>query len=180
MSIQQKIQDLASQFAASILESIRSTSLEELLAAAPSLTREPRAQVARRGGRGGRLPRRTVADIEKVSANIIQLLENEPKGLRAEEIRQALQLEAKELPKPLAAALESGRVTKSGQKRATTYRLASSKPAKKKPTKATKKTAAKKPAKTKGAKKPVAKKPARKPAKAKAAKTLNGAAVAHQ
>ena len=52
---------------------------------------------------------------------IVELLGKNAGGLRAEQIRDALGVEAKELPRPLADALEAGRVTKSGQKRATTY-----------------------------------------------------------
>lgn len=53
--------------------------------------------------------------------NIVTLLEKNPGGLRAEQIREALNCQAKELPRPLADALAEGRITKSGQKRATTY-----------------------------------------------------------
>jgi hypothetical protein len=52
---------------------------------------------------------------------IATLLASHPEGLRAEQIRAALGVEAKELPRPLADALAAGRVTKTGQKRATTY-----------------------------------------------------------
>ena len=52
---------------------------------------------------------------------IVGLLEKRNEGLRAEQIREALGVEAKELPRPLADALEAGRISKTGQKRATTY-----------------------------------------------------------
>ena len=52
---------------------------------------------------------------------IVALLQKSAAGMRAEQIRESLQVEAKELPRPLADAVESGRITKSGQKRATTY-----------------------------------------------------------
>jgi hypothetical protein len=41
--------------------------------------------------------------------------------MRAEEIRSSLNVEAKELPRPLAEGLSNGSLKKSGQKRATTY-----------------------------------------------------------
>ncbi|NOU34870.1 MAG: DNA-binding protein, partial [Polyangiaceae bacterium] len=44
-----------------------------------------------------------------------------PDGLRAEEIREAIGVSAKELPRPLGDALDGKRITKKGQKRATTY-----------------------------------------------------------
>ena len=52
---------------------------------------------------------------------IHDLLQKSSGGLRAEQIREALGVEAKELPRPLADGLSSGRFTKTGQKRATTY-----------------------------------------------------------
>ena len=53
--------------------------------------------------------------------DIVELLGKNGGGMRAEQIREALGVEAKELPRPLADALSAGRITKSGQKRATTY-----------------------------------------------------------
>jgi hypothetical protein len=53
--------------------------------------------------------------------SIVDVLAKNGGGLRSEQIRSALGVEAKELPRPLAEALSSGRVTKTGQKRATTY-----------------------------------------------------------
>jgi hypothetical protein len=64
-----------------------------------------------------------VDDIEQVVERIVSLLRQSPKGLRAEQIREKLALQAKELPRPLKEALDSGRLGKSGQKRATTYYL---------------------------------------------------------
>ena len=52
---------------------------------------------------------------------IVGALQKAGEGLRAEQIRETLGVEAKELPRPLAEAISSGRITKSGQKRATTY-----------------------------------------------------------
>ena len=53
--------------------------------------------------------------------SIVEVLQKSGSGLRAEQIRETLGVEAKELPRPLAEAITSGRITKSGQKRATTY-----------------------------------------------------------
>ena len=52
---------------------------------------------------------------------IVDAVAKSPSGLRAEQIREHLGVEAKELPRPLADAIAQGRITKSGQKRATTY-----------------------------------------------------------
>jgi hypothetical protein len=77
----------------------------------------------RRGGRAKseRLGRRSADDISALVDRIVDLLAKSPEGLRAEQIRESLDLEAKELPRPLAEALSSRRIGKSGQKRATTY-----------------------------------------------------------
>jgi hypothetical protein len=57
---------------------------------------------------------------------IVEVLTKNGSGLRAEQIREALSVEAKELPRPLADAISAGRITKTGQKRATTYFAAGS------------------------------------------------------
>ena len=53
--------------------------------------------------------------------SIVDALHKNASGLRAEQLRETLGVEAKELPRPLGEAISSGRITKSGQKRATTY-----------------------------------------------------------
>lgn len=130
-SLRNRLNELASTFAASVLAAIRGASLEELLAEsssasggrggarAASRASSPAAAAPKR--RGGRLPRRSAGDIEGVIDRIVGLLKESPEGLRAEQIREQLGLQAKELPRPLKEALDSGRLSKSGQKRATTY-----------------------------------------------------------
>jgi hypothetical protein len=126
--LKKTIEDLASDFAMSIIGALRSASLGELIALAG-----PRARVARVGrpavaeagtrrrGRGGRLGRRSASDIGRMIDDIVSLLQQHPGGLRAEQIRKALGVEAKELPRPLTEGVNSGRLRKEGQKRATTY-----------------------------------------------------------
>ena len=138
-SLRNVITQLASQFATGVLNAIRGASLEEILAetrggaAVLAAARRPgrpagggEAEAAPRAGkprrgRGGRLSRRSAEDIGEVVERIVTLLGQNPKGLRAEQIRQKLGLEAKELPRPIAEALASKKVSKQGQKRATTY-----------------------------------------------------------
>jgi hypothetical protein len=142
-NLRNTIESLASQFASSVLDALRSASIDELadVAGRGSPARRgpgrPRAESndssttaasapARRGGaggrgRGGRLGRRTQNDITRMVESIVDILGKNGGGLRSEQIRSALGVEAKELPRPLAEALSSGRVTKTGQKRATTY-----------------------------------------------------------
>lgn len=134
--LRNKITELASTFASSVLNAIRSASLEEILSETngggspvrrgPGRPRSvPVVEVAtptRRGSRQrGRLERRSADDISQIVERIVALLDSRPEGLRAEQIRDELGLDAKELPRPIAEALSSRRVSKAGQKRATTY-----------------------------------------------------------
>ena len=140
-NLRSTIEALASQFASSVLEALRSASIDELVnvagAGGGGATRRgpgrPRAAAAAeaesapsgaprgRRGRGGRLGRRTAGDISKMIESIVGALQKAGAGLRAEQFRETLGVEAKELPRPLAEAISSGRITKTGQKRATTY-----------------------------------------------------------
>ena len=142
-NLRNTIESLASQFATSVLAALRSASIDELTDVAGRGARDgarrgpgrPRAEssdtasaaASKRGaagsrrGRGGRLGRRTQNDISRMVESIVDVLAKNGGGLRSEQIRSALGVEAKELPRPLAEALSSGRVTKTGQKRATTY-----------------------------------------------------------
>lgn len=134
-SLRSTIESLASEFAASVLNALRSASIDELadVAGRGAPTRRgpgrPRSDSAdssaaaspKRRGRGGRLGRRSAGDISRMIESIVEALQKSGSGLRAEQIRETLGVEAKELPRPLAEAMSSGRITKSGQKRATTY-----------------------------------------------------------
>lgn len=85
-------------------------------AAKPASAPTPSARTAT-----GRLARRSASDIGSLVDSIVSLLGQHPNGLRAEQIRGTLGLDAKELPRPLADGLAAGTITKTGQKRATTY-----------------------------------------------------------
>lgn len=121
------IESLASQFAVSLMEALRTASIDELVELTGSRRRaggEVIAAAAPRAARktkGGRLGRRSPDEIGAMIDSIVALVGKSPEGLRAEQIREALACEAKELPRPLADAVTAGRLTKTGQKRATTY-----------------------------------------------------------
>ena len=131
-TLRSSLSQLAADFAAEVLRAIRSASLEEILQESGAGPGDGRARAAVQGraarsaprGRrtaSGRLGRRSAEDIETLVERIAELLAGHPEGLRAEQIREQLNLEAKELPRPLAEALSGGRISKRGQKRATTY-----------------------------------------------------------
>jgi hypothetical protein len=143
-SLHQALSGLASSFAQDVVDAVRAASIDELAEApgkgqgparvarasaaeqesAPSSPSSPPARSGRgRAGAGARLGRRSPADIASVMERIAAVLRQSPKGLRAEQIRKKLGLQAKELPRPLKEGLAGGRLGKSGAKRATTYVL---------------------------------------------------------
>jgi uncharacterized Zn finger protein len=80
-------------------------------AAAPAP--EGRVRAYARGG--------SVASVAEIVDRIVDLLAENEQGLSAEQIRVALDLEAKALARPIAAAILARRVRKTGRTRATTY-----------------------------------------------------------
>jgi hypothetical protein len=128
-NLRQRLDELASTFTAGVLQAVRSASIEDVLAESGRAPRVARAALAAvgvptaRAGRraSGRLARRSAADIGEVIDRIVSLVKTAPKGMRAEEIRVSLGMQAKEMPRPLKEAVSAGRLGKSGQKRATTY-----------------------------------------------------------
>ena len=131
-NLRSRLSDLASSFTDSVVEAIRSSSLEELLNESGA---RPRAQAAERMPKTaaktplakapksttGRLPRRSADDIAAELAKIVTLVSKHKDGLRAEQIRAELGLQAKELPRVLKEGLASRALRSRGQKRATTY-----------------------------------------------------------
>jgi hypothetical protein len=132
-SLRNRLSELAASFSAGVLDAVRGASLEELLSeSSGGKTRLPLRAVAVASPSGataspsprrrpGRLPRRSSDAIAEAVEKIVGLLGANPGGLRAEQIRQKLGLQAKELPRPLKEGLEGGRLKKVGRKRATTY-----------------------------------------------------------
>ncbi len=131
-SLQDTIARLAQQFASQVLTAIRTASLDDITAVAGGRTRtsvaaaptaQPRAAAGARNVRaasGGRR-RRSKDDIDALGGRIVSLLGSHSTGLRAEQIRTELNVPRKELPRALAAIVDSGAARKEGQKRATTY-----------------------------------------------------------
>jgi hypothetical protein len=69
----------------------------------------------------GRLPRRSAEDIAAALDRVIALVKKNKDGLRAEEIRAALKMQAKEMPRILKEGLSTKKLKSKGQKRATAY-----------------------------------------------------------
>lgn len=130
-SLKQTIESLAQTFAAQVLTAIRSSSLEDILGqgdGTAARTRGPKAPGAAKAEPAkttkprGRLARRSVDQIQAQVASVVALLKKSPDGLRSEEIRGALKLDRREVPRVLAEGLKGKAIRKRGAKRATTYR----------------------------------------------------------
>jgi len=125
-TLNSQIESLAKNFAAQVLRSIRSASLEDTLGHAPAAQASktaPSAPTKRSSPkRRGRLPRRNADQIQSQLASVVALLKKNPKGLRSEAIREALKLDRREIPRILAEGLKGKVLGKPGAKRATTYR----------------------------------------------------------
>ena len=71
-----------------------------------------------------RLARRSPADIAKTLAQVVTLVKSSKVGLRSEEIRKALKLDVREVPRVLREGVARKQLRTKGQKRATTYTVA--------------------------------------------------------
>jgi hypothetical protein len=127
-TLRSQLDSLAAAFANAVVEAIRGASLHELVAtdgrAAPAArpASVPAAKtIASKMTRTGRLKRRSSEDIGQVLDQVVALVKKNKDGLRAEQIRTELNLQAKELPRVLKEGLRSKRLRKAGQKRATVY-----------------------------------------------------------
>jgi hypothetical protein len=130
-TLRSQLDSLATAFASAVVDAIRGASLQELVAtdgrSAPTARPTASAPMAKaaaaapRATRSGRLKRRSSEDIGKVLDDVVSLVKKNKDGLRAEQIRAELSLQAKELPRVLKEGLSSKRLRKTGQKRATVY-----------------------------------------------------------
>jgi len=143
-NLRSSLHDLANSFTNSILDAIRSASLEELIgkadggagtvgngrragrstAASKAAAPIPAPKTPKSASSSGRLPRRSAEDIAALLDQVVALVKKNREGLRAEQIRETLGLQAKEMPRVLKEALSARKLKTKGQKRATTYFVA--------------------------------------------------------
>ena len=111
MTLEKTIESLAAEFATKVMAALRSSSLSEL--ETPNVPATIR--IKRRDG-----------SVVHVARDVLALtgLLSTSAGLRAEQIRAQLRWDKRKTTKAISMALAEKRVTKSGQKRATTYRIA--------------------------------------------------------
>jgi hypothetical protein len=127
-TLRSQLDSLAASFASAVVDAIRGASLHELVASdgraapGPRPAASPAAKaIGAKTTRSGRLKRRSSEDIGMVLDQVVALVKKNKDGLRAEQIRTELSLQAKELPRVLKEGLRSKRLRKAGQKRATVY-----------------------------------------------------------
>ncbi|MGD0677382.1 MAG: hypothetical protein ABSC94_18335 [Polyangiaceae bacterium] len=131
-SLQSALNDLAESFAQRVLDALRGASLNELFEtngqARLDLGRSTRASTTaaapqpKKVATGkSRLPRRSLEEIAEALGQVVALVKKHKEGLRAEQIRSELGLQAKELPRVLKEGLAKRALKSKGQKRATTY-----------------------------------------------------------
>jgi hypothetical protein len=124
-ALHSQLSALADSFANAVLEAIRGAPLEELLGESRRRPASaPRAKASSKPGRASasdRLKRRSPDDIAQALEQVHGLLKRNREGLRAEQIRDELSMQSKEMPRVLAEGLSKRKLRKKGQKRATTY-----------------------------------------------------------
>ena len=133
-NLRSALNDLASHFAESVRAAIRGASIQDLLAETGGSKRARSSARSVRSGagghiptpfgkktRGGRLARRTPADIAKALDAVVAHVRKTKTGLRSEEIRKSLKLDVREVPRILKQGLATKKLRSRGQKRATTY-----------------------------------------------------------
>jgi hypothetical protein len=185
MNLNESLQALTAAFVDNIVAAISGASIDEILGTAgthSATVKEPKTvrrtaliaktskvgMASKASAKEDRLPRRSLDQINEVVEDVARLLKSGP--MRAEEIRDALNLDRREIPRVIKLGLDTKQIKiLSGQKRSTTYGLPGGKTASKK---APKKAAAKKPARKVAAKKTSkARKTTNKTTKKPAAKT---------
>ena len=131
-TLKSRLDSLASTFATEVVRAIQSASLEELLGEVGGSRRGPgrpngssavaSAPAPRpRATKPGRLPRRSADDIAEALDKVVALVKKHKQGLRAEQIRSQLRMQAKEMPRVLKEGIAKKALKSRGQKRATTY-----------------------------------------------------------
>jgi hypothetical protein len=133
-TLRSQLDVLAANFANDIIAALQGASLHELAAskgtgagnghrvrAFTGNARHAGPPAAPKKGKPGRLPRRSADEIAKTLDKIVLLVKTHKEGMRAEEIRSKLGMQAKEMPRILKQGLAAKKLTSKGQKRATTY-----------------------------------------------------------
>src|SRR5580658_4744910 len=127
-TLRSTLNTLATNLASNIVDIIRSSSLEELLGergGPPGRVPGPPPKNMSNGvAKPSRPPRRSAEEIAAALDQIVGLVRKHNEGLRAEEIRIKLGMQAKAMPRLLKEGLATKKLKAKGRKRATTYTAA--------------------------------------------------------
>ena len=105
-TLRSQLHDLAGMFAEQVLGAIRGATFQGLVSS---------------GGEGAVGTAVARGLIAKMLDRIVLLVKTQKNGLRAEEIRSKLGMQAKEMPRILKEGISTKKLTSKGHKRATTY-----------------------------------------------------------
>jgi hypothetical protein len=120
-SLRSALDALAHNFATGVLQAIRSASIEDLQTEAGGAPRRARGNPGPRTTKTGRLKRRSEEQIAKAVEQVRALVKKSKTGMRSEQIKKALNLDVREVPRILRTGLKTKKLKAKGQKRATTY-----------------------------------------------------------
>ncbi|CAN5811297.1 hypothetical protein BH09MYX1_BH09MYX1_53040 [soil metagenome] len=130
MTLHADLRDLCTTFTSGILQAIRKATVGELVEIAGPSPQAPESRAravqppaTSRGPRRrrGRLTRRTSEQLAETLARVVALVRQHSQGLRSEEIKKALDLDARELPRVFALGFAQKTLRSKGQKRSTRY-----------------------------------------------------------
>lgn len=149
-SIQESMTAISGDIAEVVMEAIRELSLDDLMGSVVGGRSKATAKSSSKKSSGGKRVRRSAEALQEMAEQIASYVRKHKDGVSAENIREELDIERKDIPRPIAEALSQKLISKRGQKRATLY-FAGGKSAS--PKKATKKASPKKASKKKAKKK---------------------------
>jgi hypothetical protein len=118
-SLRAALDSLAQSFTSGVLAAIRAASIEDLLAESGGGKRK--GSNGRVVAPSGRLARRSPEQIAKAVDQVVALVKKSKTGLRAEEIKKALGLDVREVPRILKTGVATKKLRAKGRKRATAY-----------------------------------------------------------
>lgn len=151
-SIQESMTAISGDIAEVVMEAIRELSLDDLMGSVVGGRSKATAKSSSKKSSGGKRIRRSAEALQEVAEQIASFVRKHKDGVSAEQIREELGIERKDIPLPIAEALGQKLISKRGQKRATMYFAGSKAGGVKKPAKkAAKKAAPKKASKKKKA-----------------------------
>src|SRR5438552_2112643 len=114
--IEARLRDLTHGFVRDLLQAFRET-----FAAVVGGDEMPNGRSAAPRGRKGRGGRRTPEETAQLARRVAAYVNSQPKGVRVDAIGKQLGMTTAELMLPIAKALSSRQITRTGQRRATTY-----------------------------------------------------------